>query len=140
MIVYDAKNQILGRLCSVIAKKLLEGEKVVVINCESAIISGNKEYTIKKYLERLHRGDPKKGPFFPKQPNGIFRRAVRGMLPWHKKKGREAYKRLKVFIGLPKEFENMKLTRVENAEQEKLKKDFITLGELSVRIGGKKVW
>ncbi|MEM5883109.1 MAG: 50S ribosomal protein L13, partial [Candidatus Aenigmatarchaeota archaeon] len=90
--IIDAENQILGRVASKIAKKLLEGEKIIVVNCEKAVISGNPRYTIKKYLEKIERGDPKHGPFFPKTPDGIFRRTVRGMLCWDRAKGRKAFK------------------------------------------------
>lgn len=140
MIIYDATNQILGRLASVIAKKLLEGEKVFVVNCEKAVVSGDPKHTLKKYLEKIHRGDPKHGPFFPKTPDGIFRRTVRGMLPWDKPKGREAFKRLRVFIGLPEEFKDKKLEKVEGADAKKLKCKCTSLEDLSLQLGAKKRW
>lgn len=140
MIIYDAENQILGRLCSRIAKDLLNGEKVFVVNCEKAIVSGNPKYIQKRYLEKIWRGDVKHGPFFPKTPDGIFRRTVRGMLPWHKAKGRKAYKNLKVFIGLPEEFKNKELKKVKEADASKLKTKFMTLEEISLAIGAKKRW
>lgn len=140
MLIYDAENQILGRLSSVIAKKLLEGEKVFVVNVEKACIAGNPKYTIKKYLERIHRGDPKHGPFFPKQPEGIFRRAVRGMLPIKKPKGRKAFKNLRVFVRIPEELKDKKFEKIEEANVLKLKCKYITLGELATLIGAKKRW
>ena len=140
MIIYDAENQILGRICTRIAKDLLNGEKVFVVNCEKAVISGNPKYIQKKYLEKIWRGDVKHGPFFPKTPDGIFRRTVRGMLPWHKAKGRKAYKNLKVFIGLPEEFKNKELKKVNEADASKLKTKFMTLEEISLAIGAKKRW
>src|SRR3989344_866259 len=111
MKVYDAENQILGRLSAVIARQLLKGEKGFVINCEKAVFSGNPKYTTSKYLQRVRRGDPKHGPFFPKTPDGIFRRAVRGMLPWKKSKGKDAFRNLKVFIGFPEEFKGKSLEK-----------------------------
>ena len=140
MKVYDAENQILGRLCSVIAKDLLNGEEVRVVNCEKAVISGKPEMMVKEYLERRWRGDPIKGPFFPRTPDRIFRRTVRGMLPWKKAKGRKAFKRLKVYIGLPEEFKNKKLEKVKDADANKLKCKYITLEELSLALGAKKRW
>lgn len=140
MIVYDAENQILGRLCSRIAKDLLNGEKVFVVNCEKAVVSGNPQYIQKRYLEKIWRGDVKHGPFFPKTPDGIFRRTVRGMLPWHKAKGRKAYKNLKVFIGLPEEFRGKELKKVKEADASKLKTKFMSLEEISLAIGAKKRW
>jgi large subunit ribosomal protein L13 len=140
MIIYNAENQILGRICTRIAKDLLSGEKVFVVNCEKAVIAGNPKYTKQKYLEKIWRGDVKHGPFFPKTPDGIFRRTVRGMLPWHKEKGKKAYKNLKVFIGLPDEFKGKELKKIEEADASKLKTKFITLEELSLSIGAKKRW
>ena len=103
MIVYDAENQILGRLSSVVAKKLIEGENVTVVNVEKAVLSGNKKSNVDHYMQRVKRGDPIKGPFFPRTPVGIFRRAVRGMLPWKKSSGKDAYKRLKAYVDVPEE-------------------------------------
>jgi large subunit ribosomal protein L13 len=140
MKIYDAENQIVGRLATVIAKELLKGEKVVVVNAEKAVLSGDPKFKKEFYLQRIQRGGPKHGPFFPRQPDGIFRRAVRGMLPWHKPKGREAFKRLKVYIGVPEEFKNKKFEKVADADASKLKCKYITLGELSLEIGGKKRW
>lgn len=140
MIVYDAKGQILGRLCSVIAKQLLRGEEIVVVNVEKAVISGKPETTTQQYLERVRRGDPLKGPFFPRTPDGIFRRTVRGMLPWHKPRGRKAYKRLKVFIGMPEKFAKAKIEKVKAADASRLKIKSMTLSELALAIGAKKRW
>jgi len=140
MIVYNAKDQVLGRICSAIAKNLLNGEKVFVVNCEKAVVAGNPKYTQNRYLEKIWRGDVKHGPFFPKTPDGIFRRTVRGMLPWHEPKGRNAYKNLRVFIGLPEEFKDKELRRIEKADASKLRTKCMSLGELSLAIGGRKRW
>lgn len=138
--IYDAENQILGRLCSVIAKDLLNGNVVYVVNAEKSVISGNKEFTIKKYLERRRRGDPIKGPFYPRYPDRIFRRTVRGMLPIKKAKGRKAFKKLKVFIGIPKELEKKRneFIKLKEADAKKLKCEYITLEELSIHLGARK--
>ncbi|MEM5811634.1 MAG: 50S ribosomal protein L13 [Candidatus Aenigmatarchaeota archaeon] len=138
--IYDAENQILGRLCSVIAKDLLNGNMVYVVNAEKSVISGKKEFTIKKYLERRRRGDPIKGPFYPRYPDRIFRRTVRGMLPIKKAKGRKAFRKLKVFIGIPKELEKKKneFIKLKEADAKKLKCEYITLEELSIHLGATK--
>ncbi|MDI6807049.1 MAG: 50S ribosomal protein L13 [Candidatus Aenigmarchaeota archaeon] len=140
MIVYDAENQILGRISSVIAKQLLKGEKVFVVNCEKAVIAGNPKFIKSKYLQKIHRGDPKHGPFFPKTPDGIFRRTVRGMLPWDRAKGRKAFKNLKVFIGIPEELKNKKIEKIEDADASKLECRYMSLGELSLALGAKRRW
>jgi len=140
MITYDAENQILGRLSAIIAKQLLKGEKVFVVNCEKSVIAGNPKYTMKHYLQKIQRGGPKHGPFFPKQPDGIFRRAIRGMLPWHKPKGRKAFKNLKVFISVPEKEKDKKFEKVKGADASKLKCKYISLGELSIALGAKRKW
>lgn len=39
--IIDGKGHILGRLASVVAKSLLEGQKIVVVRCEDINIAGN---------------------------------------------------------------------------------------------------
>ena len=142
MIIYDADGHILGRLSTVIAKKLLGGERVAVVNAEKAVMSGSRRATIAHYSIRVKRGDPIKGPFFPRIPVGIFRRAVRGMLPMKKPKGKEAYKRLRVYVGVPAELRSKvdKFERVKAADAAKLKTNSMPIGELSVALGAKKRW
>jgi len=143
MLVYDADNQILGRFCSIVAKQLMKGESVVVVNAEKAVVSGKPSTTKEHYLKKVARGDPFKGPFFPRTPDGILRRTVRGMLPWYKTRGREAYKRLRVFIGVPEKFsklEPQKMQRPEASDAKKLKTKSMSLSELSLSIGAKKRW
>lgn len=147
VVIYDAENQILGRLCSVVSKKLLNGEEVIVVNVAKAVLSGKPSVTKKEYLVKVQRGDPLHGPFFPKTPDGILRRTVRGMLPWNKTRGRQAYKRLRVFAGVPEKIgnkkfdaEKTKMEKVKNADASKLRTKTITLGELAVAIGAKKRW
>ncbi len=136
MKVIDADNMVLGRLASVVAKRLLEGEEIVIVNAEKAVIIGNKYYIINKYIERRNIGSVRKGPYYPKMPDRILRRAVRGMLPMKKSSGRAAYKRLRVYMGIPKEFENCDMEKIEEAKNNKLK-GFITLAELSKHLGAK---
>lgn len=142
MKVIDASNLIIGRLASVVAKELLKGEKVVIVNAEEGIISGSKTSTFNKYLERRQRksivNPARHGPFSPRRPEGIIRRAVRGMLPYKKPRGREAYKNLKVYIGTPKELTAEKIETIEFANAAKLKiPKFIKLKELSSLLGAK---
>lgn len=139
VIVINGENTILGRLASYAAKKALEGYTVYIVNAEKVAITGNKDDILRRYLEKIQRGDPHKGPFFPRQPHLIVRRTIRGMLPWKKKRGREAYRRVKVFIGFPEElkkYEVVELDRKYKIEKLKIPK-FIYLGELSRLIGGK---
>ena len=140
MKIYDASGQILGRIATRIAKDLLKGETVHVINCEKAVIAGNPDYTKKIYLERTQRGDPHHGPFFPKTPKGIVRRTIRGMIPYKKPLGRKAFKRLKVWIGIPEELKGKEYIKLKDADVSKLRTKHITIGDLSVYLGAKKRW
>ncbi len=140
MIVYDADGQILGRLSSVVAKQLLEGEKIEIVNIEKVVISGNKKERVEHYQKRVERGDPHKGPFFPRTPVGIFKRAVRGMLPIKKPKGRDAFKNLKAHVGVPDHLKGKTPQRVEAAEASRLSTNTISIGKLSIALGSKKRW
>ncbi|MCD6514208.1 MAG: 50S ribosomal protein L13 [Candidatus Odinarchaeota archaeon] len=137
-LIVDASNSILGRLASHIAKLLLSGQKVVVVNAEKAVISGNRRHIVEEYKHRLERRTltaPWKGPFQPRRPDFIFKRTVRGMLPYDKPKGREAYKRLRVYIGVPKDYENVEFIRFEDTDVKNLKGPYIYLYDLSSELG-----
>ena len=47
----DAENAILGRLCTEVAKYLLEGHAVNILNCEKVVISGKKHSILREYRE-----------------------------------------------------------------------------------------
>ncbi len=134
--IIDASGAILGRLASEVAKRALKGEEIIIINAEKAVISGNKEAVVEKYLHRRQIGNPKKGPFFPKRPDLIVKRAIRGMLPYKRKRGKEALKRIKVFIGVPEEL-NINPEKVERAKKgiEDISSPFIEVLELSKHLG-----
>ncbi|MCS7114333.1 MAG: 50S ribosomal protein L13 [Nitrososphaerota archaeon] len=133
--VIDATGLILGRLASIIAKRLLKGEKIAVVNAEKAVISGKKKSKVLEAKEFLKVGYPEKGPFHYKRPDRILRRTVRGMLPYKQPKGKQAYKRLKVFIGVPDELKGLKMETLDKAQAKKLTCPYFTLGELAKEIG-----
>ena len=71
-LLVDANNAVAGRLASLVAKQLLQGEHVVVINAEKAVVSGNRASLVLQYKERLGlrtRSAPWKGPLHPRQPD-----------------------------------------------------------------------
>jgi large subunit ribosomal protein L13 len=134
-IIIDAKELILGRMASVIAKRLLQGESIIVLNAEKAAISGKRLQIVKDAKTFLEVGHPRKGPFHPRMPDRIVRRTIRGMLPRRKPKGKQAYKRLKVYLGTRKEFNGEETQTIPEASAEKLKSPYITVGELAKEIG-----
>ena len=134
----DASNRTLGRLASYAARKALAGERIFIVNAEKAVISGNPDFVLKRYREMIKRGDPYHGPFFPRLPDRILKRTIRGMLSHRKPRGREALKRVKVYISVPEELSSKEkeFKRTEN----KLECKFITLGKLSKHLGAKRTW
>lgn len=108
MKIIDGKNAILGRLATFVAKEALKGEEIAIVNCEEIIITGNKK-SIKEGLEakRKRVGSTQKGPKVSRTSEKIVKMAIRGMLPNARRsgRGRDAFKRIKCYVGMPKEFE-----------------------------------
>src|SRR5437879_12294379 len=105
--IVDASNLILGRMASYVAKKALDGKSMVVINAERAVISGTKERVVARAKQKLKTrtlGNLEKSQTHPRKPDGYVRRAIRGMLPWKKPSGKQAFHRVKVYIGTPDEY------------------------------------
>ena len=133
--IIDADGVILGRMCTNVAKRLLNNENIAVVNSEKALISGKKSAIKNRYKQKREVGTYRKGPFFPRMPDRLVKRTVRGMIPYQTPHGREAFKRLKCYIGIPKEFEDKKFEKIGDAE--KLPVEYITVGELSKALGAK---
>jgi len=135
----DAENMVAGRLASKMAKELLKGKKVFIVNAEKAVISGEPDYIIKDYREKRERGDPYHGPFYPREPDRLIKRMVRGMLPIKAAKGRDALKRLRVFISVPDDMSGKKFEKIKNTENN-LKCKSMKIGDLAQKLGAKKTW
>ena len=111
MIVVDGEGKVVGRVATRIAKRLLMGEEIHLVNAEKMVISGKKGYVIGKYMTRrgvVDKRDPEHSPHWPKVPSMLVRRIIRGLLPYDRKRGREAYKRLRVYNGIPERFAEAK--------------------------------
>ncbi len=131
--IIDAEDAILGRLASKISKDLLKGEQVIVINAEKTVISGNPKAVLERFKEKTKRGDPHKGPFYPKYPDKVFRRVVRGMLPFKRQRGRKAYRRLKVYTGNPEKLRGERVAKSAEA----LRSKYLTLKDVCKKLGAK---
>lgn len=132
--VLDATDLVLGRMATQVAKRLLEGEEVRVVHAERAVISGDRREIIGRYREKRELGTKRKGPFFPRTPDRIFKRTVRGMLPYQKPRGREAYARLRVYMGLPDELAGADAQSLPDASSEGIV-SFTTLAEVAAGLG-----
>lgn len=138
MTVIDANNLILGRMASAVAQRILNGEEINIINAEKAVISGRKETTFERYRAYVSRGSREFGPRFPRRPDQIVARTIRGMIPHTKATGRDAYNRLKVYIGVPPELSKEQAATINDASITRLStSNYTVLGDLSRRLGSK---
>jgi large subunit ribosomal protein L13 len=135
MTLIDADGAILGRFASEVAKRLLKGEKITVLNAEKALVTGSREDLMFHYKQQRVIGSTRKGPFFPRMPDRILRRTVRGMLPFNQYKGREAYHRLQVLIGVPREYGNAAAEKLGVRRMHGPR--YMSLGEISRLLGAK---
>jgi len=133
----NAEGLIVGRMCSKVAKRLLNGEEVIILNAEKAVFSGKRKSKILEGHIFLEVGAPERGPFHYRRPDKYLRKVVRGMVPYKQPKGKNAYKRLKVFMGVPIELKDKEMITFDEASSANLKGPHITLGELAKEIGWK---
>jgi len=144
MKIIDADGLILGRMATQIAKLALRGEKIAIVNCEKAIISGRPRLILAEYQKKLsRRSATRKGPFVPRMADRLVKRTIRGMLPkkrWSEEsRGRQALGRVKCYIGVPAELKDKKTETIPGASVDKLKtSNYITIEKLlSLVKGGK---
>lgn len=139
MAVIDASNLVFGRLASIVAERALKGERVDIVNAEKSVIIGHKEAIIKRFKRKLGlkaKGNPEKGPKFSRTPDRMMKRAIRGMLPSNKDRGRKALKRVRVFVGVPKKLEGKETESIKIASYNG-KEEAVELSELGRALGWK---
>lgn len=135
--IINAENLILGRLASYVAKKAIEGDTVDVVNAEKAVIVGKKEDILKKYKHKRERGDPLHGPYFPRQPESMVKRSIRNMLPYKKPRGKEAFKRIKCYVGIPEELKDKEMKTLKSAQMSEKVIKYVSISDISKYLGGK---
>ena len=137
--IIDAENLILGRLATFVAKQALQGEKIDIINVEKVVITGKPKEILENYKHKFTRGHSLDGPFFPRHPEKLVKRTIRGMLPYKQEKGKKAFKNIKCYINVPKEFEGKKMETIETANIKNVKKTkHLTVKEISLELGWRK--
>ncbi|EDQ85865.1 uncharacterized protein MONBRDRAFT_34035 [Monosiga brevicollis MX1] len=140
-IVIDGRGHLLGRLASIVAKQILNGQNVVVVRSELLQISGSfyrNKLKYKEFLRKRCNVNPARGPFHFRAPSRIFWRVVRGMVPHKTPRGAEALKRLKVFEGVPSPYDKIKKMVVPEALKVirlKPERKFCTVQRLSAEFG-----
>ena len=136
----DASDQIAGRLSSKVAKLILSGKRVVVVNAEKALISGSRTSVVNQWKERLElssKVNPIYGPLHPRRPDNILRRMVRGMVPRKKPKGALAMRRLRIYVGVPSGVDAANLKKFEETTATRPIPIYVTMGDLSRSLGWK---
>ena len=134
-VVIDGRGHMNGRLASIVAKLILNGQKVVIVRCEEINISGENIFYLfnylltmavtgnfyrnkLKYLDFLKKRcnvKPSRGPFHFRAPSKIFWRTVRGMIPHKTERGKDALKRLQTFEGVPPPYDKKKKMVIPSA-------------------------
>jgi large subunit ribosomal protein L13 len=105
MVVVDGEGIVFGRLATQIAKTVLNGEEVQLINAEQLLLSGSRKVIIERFKARRklqNKGTPERSPKWSKVPHMLVKRMIRGMLPHKTARGRSAFKKLMVYTGNPK--------------------------------------
>jgi len=136
-VVVDARDCILGRVASNVAERALAGESVAVVNAEDAVITGTEDDVFSTYRKRAELGSDR-GPYYPKRPDGIFKRAIRGMLPYKQDDGREAFDSVRVYVGNPTDEDGEVLDGTSLDRLSTIR--FVTLGEVSEELGANITW
>mmetsp|Transcript_21701 Transcript_21701/g.68570 ORF Transcript_21701/g.68570 Transcript_21701/m.68570 type:complete len:202 (-) Transcript_21701:106-711(-) len=142
-IVVDCKGHLLGRLASVLAKEILNGQHVVCVRTEDVNISGSLYRNKLKYAafkRKKMNSNPRRGPFHFRAPSKILWRCIRGMLPYKTARGRAALDRFKSFEGMPHPYDRKKRMVIPQALKVlrlKPERRFCKLGDLSNDFGWK---
>jgi large subunit ribosomal protein L13 len=135
--VIDVSGLVVGRAASLIAQRLLAGEHIVVIRAEMAVVTGSRASVIETYRANRARGSVRSGPHFPRNPDRIFRRAVRGMVPHLKSRGKAAFDRLTVYIGCPEVYAKVSASSLPDAQARPTLRTPLTLQEVSRLLGAR---
>jgi len=132
VMVIDAENAVFGRLASYVAKQVLLGKEIAVVNSEKIRIIGNEKDITKKYIAmRRKGGSAMRGPYYPSIPYQIIKRAINGMLPKRKGRGVDALERVKCYDGIPHQFKDVKMTK---SSRDIIPIKSMTLQELSQKL------
>ena len=136
-VIVDARDCIMGRVASQVAERAMDGESIAVVNVERAVITGREGDVTSKFQKRRELGSDR-GPAYPKRPDGIFKRAIRGMVPYKEQQGRAAFENVRVYVGNPYDddgeiLEGTSLDRLSNIK-------FVQLDELAESLGAKVTW
>lgn len=136
--IIDAEGLLLGRMASIVAKRALGGEEIALINAEKAVISGAKARILQDYRVKRTRGSREGGPFFPRRPDHIVKRTIRGMLPYKRQRGIAAFKAIRTYVGVPLDLKGQPVEHLDEAHIDRLNSArYVTVGAVSTFLGSK---
>lgn len=136
--IIDAHNKIMGRVATMAAKAAMMGHEVFVVNCDTAVITGNKQKTISEFQRKRSMGIQAKGPFIIRKPEMIMKRTIRGMLPYKQPKGMDAFKRVKCYRTVPESLSKLDKINDKKSDLSKLPNTkYITLNEICKILGAR---
>jgi large subunit ribosomal protein L13 len=135
--IIDGHDLVLGRVASSITKKLLNEETVVILNAEKMVISGHLKDVTSKYkalFDLKDKANPEHSPYWSRRPDFFVKRVIRGMLPYKHARGKAAFKRLRVYIGIPEQYSSVKLDNTNYKKSSEIYENVITVKELLNRL------
>ncbi len=135
MMTIDATDAIVGRLGAYVAKKVAENESVIIVNAEKAVFSGKAEYVTSIYSRRRQMTDkanPEHGAKWPRRPDLLLKRIIRGMLPKRHARMKAAMANLRIYMGTPEQIKDAK-TFGNTAKD--LARSHVSLEEVCERLG-----
>ncbi len=140
-VIIDGTGHVIGRMASVVAKRLLKGEEIVIVNAEKTIITGRRSRVFAIYEAKRNRGSTASrmrgiGPLYPRRPDMILRRTISRMVPHQQARGREALKRLRVYMDVPAAYKDGPFEIIEVAKRPP-QGPVMSLGEVSKMLGSK---
>ncbi len=140
-LVVDARDCIVGRVASQVAERAMDGDRVAVVNAEDAVVTGREEDVLERYKSRQDQGVDS-GTYYPKRPDRIFKRSIRGMVPYKTDRGRRAFENVRTYVGDPyadddaveaEVLEGTSLDRLSNIK-------FVHLGDIAETLGANVTW
>lgn len=136
----DGTRMRLGRLATQVAKQLINGNSVVIVNVEKMVVSGSRASAMSKYTNWMKRRTFKNpedvGPKQHRTPDRLIYSSIRNMLP-KSPTGKAALKRLKVYVGVPESLKSQSLQRLDAADVKYLKGSYLSLEEISYSLGAR---
>jgi len=138
IIYIDGTNLRLGRVATGVAKQLINGNSVLIVNVEKMVVSGSRASVMSKYARwmelKTYKNPEEVGPKQHRGPDRLVFYAIRNMLP-KSPSGKDALKRLKVYIGVPEDLRSKSFQRIEEADVKYLRGSHMKLEELSRNLG-----